>query len=265
MHDGAEIVYLANHNGNCWIQLSADGKIDIYSQSDISMHTESNFNCHIGGNFNIDADTINMKARGSGGTTFECATGEFNLHANKDIKLTTDLNGHIKAKGNVRVTADGLIDLNGPPATAATKTVNNNISVNTTVKQSITDRVPEAEPWGGHNEEQEILSCVASPNRELSALDIDMSDIKNRSTQEQVTSTVKNTDTKVSTKKQSTYGQNPRAYNQADLESVESLHGFNESLGGGVAQAELTEGERAYALEKGYIKSSQTFRSGGPR
>ena len=60
---------------------------------------------------------------------------------------------------------------------------------------------------------------------------------------------------------------NPRAYSQSDLESVESLRGFNESLGGGVAQAELTEGERAYALERGYIKNSQTTLPGrrGPR
>ena len=55
-----------------------------------------------------------------------------------------------------------------------------------------------------------------------------------------------------------TVGQiNPRAYSQNDLESVESLRGFNESIGGGLAQVELTEGERAYALEKGYIKNSQ--------
>ena len=39
--------------------------------------------------------------------------GEFNLHANKDIKLTSDLNGHIKCAGNTQVTA-AMIDLNGP-------------------------------------------------------------------------------------------------------------------------------------------------------
>jgi hypothetical protein len=60
---------------------------------------------------------------------------------------------------------------------------------------------------------------------------------------------------------------NPRAYSQNDWESVESLRGFNESIGGGLAQVELTEGERAYALEKGYIKNSQRNLTGrrGPR
>jgi len=37
-------------------------------------------------------------------------------------------------------------------------------------------------------------------------------------------------------------------------ENVEALRNFNKSLGGGLAQAELTEAERAYAVEKGYIK-----------
>ena len=182
MHDGAGIVYITNQDGSNWIQFGADGKIDIYSQSDISMHTETNFNLHVGGNFNLDADSINMKARGTDGITLESATGEFNLHANKDIKLTTDLNGHIKCSGNMRTTAK-LIDMNGPEATAATKTVQNNRTENTTVKQSITDRVPEAQPWGGHTEEQELLPQVASSNGEQTAIDIDLSNVVNKSKQ----------------------------------------------------------------------------------
>ena len=141
-NDTAGIVYVINQAGNSWVQLSSDGKIDIYSSGDISMHTENDLNFHVGGDFALDADSINLKARGSDGCKVETATGEFNLHSNKDIKLTTDLNLHLKASGNARTTA-ALIDLNGPAATAATKTTNNNISVNRTVKQSITGRVPD--------------------------------------------------------------------------------------------------------------------------
>ena len=68
----------------------------------------------------------------------EMAMGEFNLHANKDIKLTSDLNGHIKCAGYTRMTAQ-LIDLNGPEATAATKPTVNNLTVTV---NSITRRVP---------------------------------------------------------------------------------------------------------------------------
>ena len=86
-NDTAGIVYVINQAGNSWVQLSSDGKIDIYSSGDISMHTENDLNFHVGGDFALDADSINLKARGTEGCKFETATGEFNLHSNKDIKL----------------------------------------------------------------------------------------------------------------------------------------------------------------------------------
>ena len=177
-NDTAGIVYVINQAGNSWVQLSADGTIDIYSSGDISMHTENDLNFHVGGDFALDADAINIKARGSDGIKMETATGEVNLHSNKDIKLTTDLNLHLKAVGNSRTTA-ALIDLNGPPASEATKTTNNNISVNRTVKQSITGRVPEAEPWGGHTEQQTKIASAASSDLNLSGKDIDVASIQN--------------------------------------------------------------------------------------
>lgn len=178
MHDGTGMIYIINQSGSSWIQMSNDGKIDIYAEEAVSMHTKTDFNLYCEGDFNLDADKITMKARGEDGATIETATGEFNLHANKDIKLTTDLNGHIRAKGNMRTTA-ALIDLNGPEATEATKTVANNLTVNNSVKESINSRVPEAEPWGGHAEEQEMLPQVASATTEFTAKDIDMSKINN--------------------------------------------------------------------------------------
>ena len=180
MHDGAGIIYIISQTGKTWIQLGSDGKLDIYSGDQISMHTETDFNLYCGGDINMDADNINMKARGSDGISIESSSGEFNLHSAKDIKLTTDLNGHIKAVGNIRISTDGLIDLNGPQATAATKTVAKSHPTNRTVKESINPRVPEAEPWGGHAEEQEMLPQVASADDQFTAQDIDMSQITNR-------------------------------------------------------------------------------------
>lgn len=46
------------------------------------------------------------------------------------------------------------------------------------------------------------------------------------------------------------------SYTQADIDRVEELRSFNESLGGGASSAQLTAGERAYALEQGYIGST---------
>ena len=206
-NDTAGIVYVINQAGNSWVQLSADGKIDIYSSGDISMHTENDLNFHVGGDFALDADSINLKARGTEGCKFETATGEFNLHSNKDIKLTTDLNLHLKAAGNSRTTA-ALIDLNGPSASSATKTTNNNISVNRTVKQSITGRVPEAEPWGGHTEQQGPVAVAASSNIDHIAKDIDLSSIG--SATESSANSPKTQDSQVGGYAMANTNQNPR-------------------------------------------------------
>lgn len=186
-NDSHGIVYIINQDGTSWVQMSADGKIDIYSESDISMHAATDFNLYVGGEFNLDADAINVKARGTDGIKFEASTGEFNLHSNKDLKLTTDLNGHIKAAGFTRMTTDGLLDLNGPPATAATKTTTNNLTENTTVKESIVGRVPEHEPYGGHIENEEKLAVQAPGKRgETTGQDIDLTNISGTVSQGQV-------------------------------------------------------------------------------
>ena len=179
VHDGAGMIYISDQAGATWIQMDSNGKIDIYAGSDISMHTGANFNIHCQEAFNVEADSINLKARGEDGIKIESSTGEFNLHSNKDMKLTCDLNGNIKCGGFLRQTAS-IIDLNGPEATAATKAEPNNLTLNKTVKESIAGRVPEKEPWGGHgdsSEDAKILPQVADPNPTQPVTDIKMDDL----------------------------------------------------------------------------------------
>ena len=57
---------------------------------------------------------------------------------------------------------------------------------------------------------------------------------------------------------------NPRGFTDKDAQSVEQLRSFNDSIGGGVAGAALTEGERVYARSQGYI-TTNTARRVGPR
>ena len=50
------------------------------------------------------------------------------------------------------------------------------------MKQSITSRVPEAEPWGGHAEPQTPVASCASTNLDLKGVDIDLSSLNNTNT-----------------------------------------------------------------------------------
>jgi hypothetical protein len=54
------------------------------------------------------------------------------------------------------------------------------------------------------------------------------------------------------------------SYTAADRDRVEELRAFNESLGGGGASAQLTDGERAYAISQGYIGGTTTTTAADP-
>ena len=54
------------------------------------------------------------------------------------------------------------------------------------------------------------------------------------------------------------------SYTAADRERVEQLRSFNAELGGGAASAQLTAGERAYAISQGYIGSTTTTTAADP-
>ncbi len=146
------IVYLIQQNGNAWMQMDKEGNIDVFSEKSINFHAKEDINMYAGKTFNIDADNIQLRARGDDGMNLETTTGEFNLHSNKVIKLTTDLNMHLRAKPQMRLTAD-LIDINGPPAKVASKPDVNNLTKNLLVAKSINGVVPEHEPWAGHAED----------------------------------------------------------------------------------------------------------------
>lgn len=176
-NDSAGIVYIINQSGSSWIQMDSSGNVDVYAQGSVSYHAEEDFNFYAGGDFNIDADTVNINGRGSDGIKLQTTTGGIDVSSKRDIKLTTDLNMHIKASGFMRLTTDGMLDLNGPPATAATAPTSGSLTTNMTVKESINGRVPEHEPWGGHTENVNAVAAQAPSRPDNSTKDYDVSDI----------------------------------------------------------------------------------------
>lgn len=86
LHNTEDLIYIANARGTAWIELTSNGKIDIYAQDSVSIHTE--------GEFNVTADkNINLTSGGN-----------INLNANIDIK-NTSRNLDVIAGGRVAVKA----------------------------------------------------------------------------------------------------------------------------------------------------------------
>lgn len=153
LHNSEDLIYIANAKGTAWIELTSNGKIDIYAADDISMHTVGNFNITADKDINLTSTggSINLNAKTNFNAT---ATGEWNIKADGAGKLTANGGLHIKTGGESNwqaggevsiggsavVISGGSIDLNGPAAKAATAAA----------AAPIAPRVPMQEPWDGH-------------------------------------------------------------------------------------------------------------------
>lgn len=63
MHDTEQTVYVSHATGNSWIELSADGSINIYTKQGFNLRSQGNVNIHSDQDINMYArGNINMKA-----------------------------------------------------------------------------------------------------------------------------------------------------------------------------------------------------------
>ncbi len=63
LHTSQDLIYIANSKGSAWIELTSNGKIDMYAADSVSIHTEADFNFRAERDVNIEAGrNINMRA-----------------------------------------------------------------------------------------------------------------------------------------------------------------------------------------------------------
>lgn len=134
LHNTEDLIYIGNARGTTWIELTSNGKLDIYAADSVSIHTKNDLN--------ITADRdINMSAGGKvnilAGDKMHLDSGaDMEIVGGADTKITTSGTTHINSGGNHLETA-AQIHMNGPAAATAgsgDKPI----------------RVPQAEPWSGH-------------------------------------------------------------------------------------------------------------------
>lgn len=142
LHNSQDLIYIANSKGTSWIELTSNGKIDIYAQDSISVHTENDFNfradrdinMEAGRNINIRTIKGNMETNITGfynliiddyakiqikndkdetiGQSLKINVGQdANLHAVSDLKLTTDSNFNVFSASSSNLTAGGTTNI----------------------------------------------------------------------------------------------------------------------------------------------------------
>jgi hypothetical protein len=194
LHNSEDLIYIGNAKGTTWVELTSNGKIDIYAQDSVSIHTENDLNIKADRDINMEAGrNINMKAQ-SGRIQSEAATnwnvivgengkitcaGNFDLRTNGNNKFTAGGNTDIKTGGNHTESAT-RIDMNSFPAATAEAAVQLTIHANPATSvaagwkqryqsssiESIMKRVPMHEPWLLHENQLPNIVVPANTDRE---------------------------------------------------------------------------------------------------
>jgi hypothetical protein len=170
MHNTKDLIYIANSKGTAWIEMTSNGKIDIYAQDSVSIHSEKDFNFLASGDINLEAGgAVNIKS-GTAGVKIESA-GNLSLIVNDSGYITVGKNLEVSATGNNNFTASGStnirsggqhlesanqIHMNGPAAeSAAVATAIGTTSLPNTggsagSLNTIVKRAPTHEPYVQH-------------------------------------------------------------------------------------------------------------------
>ena len=187
LHNTEDLIYITNSRGTAWIELTSDGKIDIYAQDSISVRTQNDLNFYAdrdinmeaGRNFNLKVaerhqtevgkdkicivnGNVAIKVDGthdeqiSGTTQLTVTGGDFNLNTSGGNNLTSGGDTQISA-ANTAIDG-GNINLNsGKAGTAGTATppeplptIDNPTETDGTTITSIMARIPTTEPYPHH-------------------------------------------------------------------------------------------------------------------
>lgn len=177
MSDSGDSLYLIHANGQSWIELGAEGTIDMYASNSINIRSgQINFHADAGININAGAS---INARSGGIFNIESKslqlTGESSILAYSDkfvgiksdgtLSLESEKAGTWEAGSQMTLSA-GCLDLNGARAPSVPKTtlaplqqlpdVAFETDVGWTVEQNkietVATRVPTHEPWPFHSQ-----------------------------------------------------------------------------------------------------------------
>ena len=116
MHNSEDLIYIGNSRGTTWIELTSNGKIDIYAQDSISIHTENDLNVRADRDINMEAGR-NVNFRTGANPKFDKGrfradiAGDFELYIDHNVGLIVDKDFNLTVKQDKKDTILGNFDL----------------------------------------------------------------------------------------------------------------------------------------------------------
>jgi hypothetical protein len=168
LHNSEDLIYIGNAKGTAWIELTSNGKIDIFAADSISIHTKADLNIRADRDINLEAGR-NVNIKSVKNTHIE-SDDKFELVVGSDGYITTKFNLHVNSKGDNLFSAKGDTHINSGGNHA--ETAGEQIHMNSTITAKLADftipltttrvpdvygstksilrRIPEKEPWIHH-------------------------------------------------------------------------------------------------------------------
>jgi hypothetical protein len=191
LHNTEDLIYIANSRGTAWIELTSDGKIDVYAKDSISLHTENDFNLTADRNVTIEAGAnISMKASGNyvgtkssigniqieslsntsilvGGDTKITTIGDYDVNTTGHNWLTAGKTTEILS-GKDHIETASNIHMNGPQASTAAlvQALNTHGVPGHEINTILAQRSPQHEPWSHHENLNPLAFKIALTDRD---------------------------------------------------------------------------------------------------
>jgi hypothetical protein len=109
LHNTHDLIYIGNSKGTAWVELTSNGKIDIFAQDSVSIHSENDFNFRADRDINIEAGrNINIKSLENMDVN---VFGNHNLIVKENLKVLVLKNKDESIGANLKIKVDGNFDL----------------------------------------------------------------------------------------------------------------------------------------------------------
>lgn len=122
LHNSEDLIYIGNSRGTAWIELTSDGKIDVFAEDSISVHTKQDFNFYADRDINLEAGrNVNIKAsaeysksksddeKGSFYDVNGFESGRVQVESAYNMNLLIGRNGKIHCRNNEQI--QGNLDI----------------------------------------------------------------------------------------------------------------------------------------------------------
>jgi uncharacterized protein (DUF2345 family) len=109
LHNSQDLIYIANSKGTAWIEMTSNGKLDIYAADSVSIHSENDINFRADRDINIEAlRNLNLVSQNgvqleSGAKLNILSNDKMNINSKGDVDIGSTNNINIVGNTSVKI------------------------------------------------------------------------------------------------------------------------------------------------------------------